>query len=80
MRTGVANLPLHPGKCPAWLFSLMKELGAAIIQVIAEEYGSERIKGKGSRGRYSCVKYQSNTRQEDGVVDINKCGRRKNEK
>jgi hypothetical protein len=39
MRTGIANLPLHGGKCPAWLFTKMKTLGAAIIEVIVEEYG-----------------------------------------
>ncbi len=43
MRTGVANLPLHPGKCPSWLFGLMKALGTAIIQVIVEEYGPEEV-------------------------------------
>lgn len=39
MRTGTANLPLHGGKCPPWLFSRMKTLGAAIIEVIVEEFG-----------------------------------------
>jgi len=39
MRTGIANLPLHGGKCPAWLFMKMKALGAAIIEVIVEDFG-----------------------------------------
>lgn len=43
MRTGTANLPLHGGNCPAWLFSKMKQLGAAIIEVIAWEYGSAEV-------------------------------------
>jgi hypothetical protein len=33
MKTGVARLPLHTGKAPAWLFQRMKELGREIILV-----------------------------------------------
>lgn len=43
MRTGIANLPLHGGKCPAWLFAKMKVLGAAIVEVIVEEYGPREV-------------------------------------
>ncbi len=43
MRTGMANLPLHGGRCPAWLFAEMKELGAAIIQAIVYEYGRDEV-------------------------------------
>lgn len=43
MRTGIAELPLHGGKCPAWLFKHMKALSAAIIEVIIEEYGVETV-------------------------------------
>ncbi len=43
MRTGTANLPLHGGKCPAWLFAHMKALGRAIIEVILEENGPEEV-------------------------------------
>ncbi|MFY9118793.1 MAG: DUF763 domain-containing protein [Syntrophomonadaceae bacterium] len=43
MRTGVANLPLHGGKCPAWLFKHMKALSAAIIEVILEDFGTEEV-------------------------------------
>ncbi|MDI3280190.1 MAG: DUF763 domain-containing protein [Bacillota bacterium] len=43
MRTGMASLPLHRGHCPPWLFQHMKRLGAAILQVIAEEFGPEEI-------------------------------------
>lgn len=40
-RTGTVNLPLHPGKCPRWLFSRMVKLGGAISEAIIYEYGQE---------------------------------------
>ncbi len=40
MRTGIANLPLHPGKCPRWLFPRMVKLAGAITEVIIDEYGT----------------------------------------
>lgn len=43
MRTGTADLPLHGGKCPAWLFVHMKALSAAIIEVIIEDAGAEAV-------------------------------------
>lgn len=43
MKTGTANLPLHGGKCPAWLFTHMKALSAAIIEVTLEESGPEEV-------------------------------------
>jgi len=43
MRTGIANLPLHGGKCPAWLFNRMKLLGARIIEAIVEEFGPREV-------------------------------------
>lgn len=43
MRTGTAYLPLHGGKCPAWLFVHMKALSAAIIEVIIEDSGNEEV-------------------------------------
>ena len=39
MRTGTANLPLHGGKAPAWLFSRMRLLAREITLAIASEYG-----------------------------------------
>ena len=36
---GVAELPLHPGRCPPWLFIRMKRLGGAIAELIIHEYG-----------------------------------------
>lgn len=40
-KTGITNLPLHYGKCPAWLFKRMKRLGGVISEVIINEYGTE---------------------------------------
>lgn len=43
MRTGIANLPLHYGKAPAWLFGRMRRLAREIALVIAREYGSDEL-------------------------------------
>jgi len=43
MRTGVATLPLHPGKAPRWLFSRMVLLSGAIAEAISEEYGPDEV-------------------------------------
>ncbi|MBO8158916.1 DUF763 domain-containing protein [Thermosyntropha sp.] len=43
MKTGSADLPLHSGKCPSWLFEHMKKLSTAIIEVILEESGSSEV-------------------------------------
>jgi hypothetical protein len=42
-RVGVAELPLHGGKCPPWLFSRMKQLGGAISKIIVHEYGKQEL-------------------------------------
>lgn len=42
-RTGIANLPLHTGKAPAWLFSRMKRLAREVTRWIVEEFGPEEI-------------------------------------
>ena len=42
-RTGVANLPLHPGRAPRWLFSRMVKLGRAISEVLIIEYGRDEF-------------------------------------
>ncbi len=39
MRTGIAELPLHPGKAPAWLMRRMARLGAAVVETIIETGG-----------------------------------------
>ncbi len=43
MRTGIANLPLHGGKAPRWLFRRMKVLAEKILELIAIEFGPEEI-------------------------------------
>lgn len=40
-RTGIANLPLHYGKPPEYLFNLMKKLAREICITIFENYGKE---------------------------------------
>jgi len=43
MKMGSASLPLHGGKCPAWLFRHMKALSSAIIEVIIEDKGTFEV-------------------------------------
>ncbi len=43
MRTGIANLPLHYGSAPRWLFDRMKKLAREITQIIVQEYGPEEF-------------------------------------
>ncbi|HDK26167.1 MAG TPA: DUF763 domain-containing protein, partial [Candidatus Atribacteria bacterium] len=43
MRTGTANLPLHYGKAPRWLFQRMKELARLITIFVISEYGPEEM-------------------------------------
>jgi hypothetical protein len=43
MRRGTVDLPLHPGKCPAWLFKRMRPLSKAISQLIINEYGTAEL-------------------------------------
>lgn len=42
-RTGIANLPLHPGRAPRWLFTRMVNLSKAIIDVLVMEYGTDEV-------------------------------------
>jgi len=42
-RTGVANLPLHPGKAPGWLFKRMVLLSKGILEVLLYEYGIDEF-------------------------------------
>ena len=42
-RTGVANLPLHGGKAPKWLFERMVKLSQAVTDVILYEHGCEEF-------------------------------------
>ena len=40
-RSGLANLPLHPGKVPSWLYERMAKMARAITEAIIADYGSE---------------------------------------
>ena len=42
-RSGIANLPLHPGHAPRWLFNRMVTLSGEIIRIIEMEYGTEEV-------------------------------------
>lgn len=42
-RKGFANLPLHGGHPPRWLFSRMIKLAGGISEVILDEYGSDEF-------------------------------------
>jgi len=42
-KTGIANLPLHPGKAPRWLFKRMVLLSKGISEVIIYEYGKDEF-------------------------------------
>jgi len=43
IRTGIANLPLHGGKAPKWLFKRMVNLSRRITDVIVIEYGRKEV-------------------------------------
>ena len=43
MRTGIANLPLHGGKAPRWLFGRMVKLAESIVGVMLEEHGQQEL-------------------------------------
>ena len=42
-RTGIANLPLHYGRVPPWLFDRMVKLAREITIAIVAEFGSEEM-------------------------------------
>ncbi len=43
MRTGIANLPLHGGKAPRWLFERMTRLAREIACHVVAEYGPHEM-------------------------------------
>jgi len=43
MRTGFADLPLHYGTCPRWLFERMVKLSRAVSEIIIHEYGKDEF-------------------------------------
>ena len=42
-RTGVANLPLHGGKAPAWLTVRMRKLAKEIANIMIDEHGTTKF-------------------------------------
>jgi len=46
LRTGYADLPLHGGQCPRWLFERMVKLGRSVLLIIAREEGTKGILSK----------------------------------
>lgn len=42
-RTGIANLPLHGGRAPRWLFDRMMQLARQVMLAIVEEYGPQEM-------------------------------------
>jgi hypothetical protein len=42
-KTGLANLPLHPGKAPKWLFERMVKLSRGIFEVISYDYDKDEF-------------------------------------
>lgn len=42
-KTGIANLPLHYGKVPPWLFGRMVKLAREIIIAIVTDFGAEEV-------------------------------------
>lgn len=43
MRTGIADLPLHSGPVPPWLFQRMTALSREIVRFVVEEFGREEF-------------------------------------
>ncbi|MEF8879359.1 MAG: DUF763 domain-containing protein [Candidatus Thermoplasmatota archaeon] len=43
VKTGTANLPLHPGRAPRWLFKRMVKLSRGITDVMIYEYSREEF-------------------------------------
>ena len=42
-RTGMADLPLHHGRVPAWLAWRMARLTAAVSEAVIESYGHDAL-------------------------------------
>jgi hypothetical protein len=42
-RTGTADLPLHSGRAPAWLFERMRQLAPAVVEAIVIDHGPATV-------------------------------------
>ena len=58
-RKGIANLPLHGGHPPSWLFQRMVKLAGGISEVIINEFGTDELLNRLSNPywfqSFSCV-------------------------
>jgi len=43
MLEGIADLPLHEGRVPAWMLRYMERMASSIVEIIVEEYGAEGL-------------------------------------
>jgi hypothetical protein len=43
VKTGIAHLPLHGGKAPAWLFGRMKQLAGELARLTLYDFGSAEL-------------------------------------
>ncbi len=43
VRSGYADLPLHWGSAPRWLFGRMTRLGRAVVEIIVRDYGPDEV-------------------------------------
>src|ERR1700751_6171608 len=41
--TGIAQLPLHGGKAPVWLFQRMVRLGREVVRIMVEDRGPDEM-------------------------------------
>jgi hypothetical protein len=42
-RSGIADLPLHGGRVPAWLAGRMERLGTGIVEAVVHHYGRDAV-------------------------------------
>jgi len=55
-RTGIANLPLHYGKVPPWLFGRMCQLAREIVIVtVRERKSSSQWQENGPKWKAGCL-------------------------
>lgn len=40
---GIADLPLHDGHVPQWLANIMKRLAKAILEILVDEFGPDKV-------------------------------------
>ena len=43
MKRRMAELPLHCGRAPPWLFKRMVRLAGAVTMAVVDEYGAEEM-------------------------------------